>query len=93
MEFKQEMYFVGCRSFSSKSGKQFNIVTLLDLNSTTGEGSANEMFVDELPAICDDLQFLDKVECVLGLESMSGKPQLRSISRRIASATFNPVKS
>ena len=92
MEFKQEMYFVGCRSFTSKAGKQFNIVTLLDVNPTTGEGSANEMFIDELPEICEELLFLDKVECVLVLESMSGKPQLRSITKRLATVKYEPVK-
>lgn len=92
MEFKQEMYFVGCRSFMSKAGKPFNVVTLLDVNPNTGAGSANEMFIDEMPEICEDLLFLDKVECTLVLESMSGKPQLKSINKRLGSMTCTSLE-
>lgn len=92
MEIKVSMHYVGFRSFKSKDGKTFNIVSLAE-PKTNDEHNGNtvEAFVETKPAILDECKFLDKVECLLSLEDMNSKPKLITIIRRISTAEFKPV--
>lgn len=84
MEFSKAMYYVGKRSFKSKEGKQFNVVSFADYEPKSGMGSVCEMFIDEMPKLCDELRFLDQVECRLELTDMGSKPRLIGIDKLLA---------
>lgn len=92
MELKMEMFFIGCRSFKSKDGKTFNIVSLAEQNKANPlGGSSIDAFVDTLPDVLKECSFLDKVECLLSLEDMKSKPRLVTVTRRVATPIFNEV--
>ena len=92
MEIKVSMHYAGFRSFKSKEGKTFNVVSLVEpKNGDDHGGSVHESFVETKPEILDECKFLDKVECILELEDMGSKPKLITITKRVATAEFKPV--
>ena len=81
MEFTKAMFYVGKRSFKSKEGKAFNVVSFADYEPKSKSGSVCDLFIDEMPKLCDELHFLDLVECTLELTDMGSKPRLLAINK------------
>lgn len=86
MELKQNVYFVGARSFSSnKTNKSYNVVTLCEVDEK-GMGTVMDQFVETMPELCKTAVFGDLFECVLDLENLSSKPRLKAVTKLIKSS-------
>jgi hypothetical protein len=77
------LYYIGSRTFKSKEGKTFNVVTLAEVDAATKQGNVGDFFIDDMPELCKTLKFGDLINCTLELSSLSGKARLLSIEKLV----------
>lgn len=88
MEFKTEVIFVASKEFRSKTGKDFKVVEILEIDKKTNQGIFTSFFVETMPSIVSNLKCGDVVEVVLVLNSAGEKPSLKDITKKISDSPY-----